>query len=59
MNRARPALAKRLEGLGLPLETGSYGLYGLTKFNRARLGIPKANALDAACIGHGIARIRL
>lgn len=24
---------------------------GLTKFNRAQLGIPKAHALDAACVG--------
>ena len=37
-----------LQNTGLPIETGSGGR---TKVNRARLGLPKAHWIDAACIG--------
>lgn len=48
VNATRWALFAALQATGLPVETGSGGL---TKFNRARLGIPKTHALDAACVG--------
>ena len=48
VNATRWALWRRLSALGLPVEAGSGGL---TKFNRARLGLPKAHWLDAACAG--------
>ena len=48
VNATRKALFDALEDTGLPVETGSGGL---TKYNRARLGIPKTHALDAACAG--------
>lgn len=44
----RWALFAALQATGLPVETGSGGR---TKFNRARLVIPKTHALDAACVG--------
>jgi 5-methylcytosine-specific restriction endonuclease McrA len=40
VNATRWALFNRLEGVGLPIETGSGGL---TKFNRMRRGLPKAH----------------
>lgn len=49
VNTTRWALFNTLQATGLPVTTGSGGL---TKFNRARLGIPKTHALDAACVGH-------
>lgn len=48
VNSTRWALLQKLQATGLPVETGSGGR---TKFNRARLGIPKRHALDAACVG--------
>lgn len=48
VNSTRWALFERLKATGLPVETAS-GVR--TKFNRARLGIPKTHALDAACVG--------
>ena len=48
VNSTRWALFNRLKTTGLPVETGSGGL---TKFNRARLDVPKTHALDAACVG--------
>ena len=48
VNSTRWALLHRLFALGLPVEAGSGGL---TKFNRVRLGLPKAHWLDAACVG--------
>jgi len=49
VNVTRWALLNHLQATGLPVKTGSGGL---TKFNRIRLEIPKAHALDAACVGH-------
>ena len=48
VNATRWALFNRLKGIGLPVETGSGGL---TKFNRAQRGLPKAHWIDAACVG--------
>jgi 5-methylcytosine-specific restriction endonuclease McrA len=48
VNATRWALFNRLKQTGLPVTTGSGGR---TKWNRARLGIPKTHALDAACVG--------
>ncbi len=46
--RHRRVLFEALKRTGLPV-AGASG--GRTKFNRARLGIPKSHALDAACVG--------
>ena len=48
VNATRWALVGALKATGLAVETGSGGQ---TKWNRSRLGIPKAHALDAACVG--------
>jgi 5-methylcytosine-specific restriction endonuclease McrA len=48
VNSTRWALHAALQSYGLPVETASGGR---TKWNRARLGIPKTHALDAACVG--------
>jgi 5-methylcytosine-specific restriction endonuclease McrA len=48
VNSTRWALANALNALGYPVELASGGQ---TKFNRRRLDIPKAHALDAACVG--------
>ena len=48
VNSTRWALLNILKTLGLPVTTGSGGQ---TKFNRARLEIPKTHGLDAACVG--------
>jgi 5-methylcytosine-specific restriction endonuclease McrA len=48
VNSTRWALYRRLQVLGLPLETGTGGR---TKWNRAQRGIPKTHWLDAACVG--------
>nr|MDA8216385.1 hypothetical protein [Dehalococcoidales bacterium] len=48
VNASRWALHRRLQGLHLPLETGTGGR---TKYNRTRLGLPKTHWLDAACVG--------
>jgi len=48
VNATRWELFRRLQAIGLPVETGSGGR---TKWNRTRLDIPKSHALDAACVG--------
>jgi 5-methylcytosine-specific restriction endonuclease McrA len=48
VNSTRWALFNALKQTGLPVSTGSGGL---TKFNRTRLGLPKAHWIDAACVG--------
>lgn len=48
INSTRWALYQRLTATGLPVEVGTGGR---TKFNRSRLGLPKAHWLDAACVG--------
>lgn len=48
VNSTRWALYAALQSYGLPVESASGGR---TKWNRARLGIPKTHALDAACVG--------
>lgn len=49
VNSTRWALYGRLKDTGLPVEVASGGK---TKWNRARLAVPKAHCLDAACVGH-------
>ena len=48
VNATRWALYQRLKATGLPVECGTGGR---TKFNRTRLGLPKAHWIDAACVG--------
>jgi hypothetical protein len=48
VNVTRKAINRVLYGTGLEVQCSTGGR---TKFNRARLGIPKAHALDAACVG--------
>ena len=48
VNSTRWALYAALKETGLPVEVSTGGR---TKFNRARLGIPKTHALDAVCVG--------
>jgi 5-methylcytosine-specific restriction endonuclease McrA len=48
VNATRWELFRRLEATGLPVETGSGGR---TKYNRARLALPKTHWLDAAAVG--------
>jgi len=48
VNATRWRLFESLKATGLPLETGTGGR---TKWNRTCLNIPKAHALDAACVG--------
>lgn len=48
VNATRWALFRHLQSTGLPIECGSGGR---TKYNRTRLGLPKAHWLDAACVG--------
>jgi hypothetical protein len=48
VNSTRWALHRELKSTGLPLESSTGGR---TKFNRARLDVPKSHALDAACVG--------
>lgn len=54
VNATRWALFRRLQCLGLPVETSSGGR---TKFNRVTQGYPKAHWIDAACVGESGARI--
>jgi 5-methylcytosine-specific restriction endonuclease McrA len=49
VNVTRWALVDVLRLSALPLELASGGK---TKFNRAKLGVPKQHSLDAACVGH-------
>jgi 5-methylcytosine-specific restriction endonuclease McrA len=48
VNTTRKCLIGKLCETGLPIATFSGGL---TKFNRSQLSVPKAHALDAACLG--------
>jgi hypothetical protein len=48
VNQTRWALYQRLVATGLPVEVGTGGR---TKYNRSRLGLPKAHWTDAACVG--------
>ena len=48
VNATRRTLWRRLSETGLPIECGTGGR---TKYNRVRLGLPKAHYLDAACVG--------
>jgi hypothetical protein len=48
VNTTRWALYRRLGATGLPIESGTGAR---TKYNRSRLGLPKAHYLDAACVG--------
>ena len=48
VNTTRWVLYDRLKTFGLPIECGSGGL---TKYNRVKLGFPKAHWTDAACVG--------
>jgi 5-methylcytosine-specific restriction endonuclease McrA len=48
VNSTRWALFHRLKATALPVEIGTGGR---TKWNRHRLNIPKAHALDAVCVG--------
>ena len=56
VNAVRNALAERLRAAGLPVE---WGTGGRTKFNRVRLGLPKAHWIDAACVGASGEAVRL
>ena len=48
VNSTRWTLFDQLKQTGLPIETGTGGR---TKYNRTRLGLPKTDWLDAACVG--------
>lgn len=48
VNTTRWELFRRLQPIGLPLETGSGGL---TKFNRTQRGLEKGHWQDAVCVG--------
>ena len=48
VNATRWSLYERLKATGLPVEVGSGGR---TKYNRARLALPKTHWLDAAAVG--------
>lgn len=49
VNSTRWTLFSRLKETGLLVEIGSGGK---TKYNRCRLGLPKAHYIDAACVGN-------
>jgi 5-methylcytosine-specific restriction endonuclease McrA len=48
VNATRWKLFETLYATGLPVTTGTGGQ---TKYNRTRLGLPKAHWIDAACVG--------
>lgn len=48
VNASRWVLFEKLKASGLPVECGTGGR---TKFNRLKLGLPKAHWIDAACVG--------
>lgn len=56
VNATRNALFAALLATGLAVETGDGAR---TKFNRTRLGYPKAHWIDAACVGESGASITL
>ena len=51
VNVTRSELLRRLQAIGLSLETGSGGR---TKYNRIMRGLPKTHWTDAACVVVGI-----
>lgn len=51
MNATRWALYRRLKGTGLPVECSTGAR---TKYNRLRMGLPKAHYYDAVCVGASI-----
>jgi hypothetical protein len=56
VNSVRWAIWRMLAATNLPIEVGTGGR---TKFNRARLSLPKAHWIDAACVGGSGAQVRL
>ncbi|MHB8409986.1 MAG: RNA-guided endonuclease IscB [Acidiferrobacterales bacterium] len=56
VNATQNALFKALLATGLPVEPGTGSQ---TKFNRSRLGYPKAHWIDAACVGESGATVTL
>lgn len=56
VNASRWALYERLKRTRLPIECGTGGR---TKFNRTKLGLPKAHWIDAACVGESGAEVRV
>ena len=48
VNSVRWRLFNRLKEIGIELERGTGGR---TKYNRSRLGLPKAHCIDAVCVG--------
>jgi len=55
VNTTRWALYRELQNFNLPIEVGTGGR---TKFNRVRLGFPKAHWIDAACVGESGERVQ-
>lgn len=56
VNATRWALYRRLQASGLPIEVGTGGR---TKYNRTKLGLPKAHWIDAACVGESGAGVQV
>jgi len=56
VNATRNALLAALIATSLPVETGTGAQ---TKFNRVRLGYPKAHWIDAACVGESGSNVTL
>jgi 5-methylcytosine-specific restriction endonuclease McrA len=56
VNATRWAIFEKLKSTGLPVECGTGGR---TKFNRVKLGLPKAHWIDAACVGASGASVRV
>lgn len=54
VNASRWRLFESLKKAWLPVECGTGGR---TKFNRTRLGLPKAHWIDAACVGESGASV--
>jgi 5-methylcytosine-specific restriction endonuclease McrA len=48
INTIQATLAQKLQATGLPIEVGTGAM---TKWNRARLSMPKTHWLDAVCVG--------
>lgn len=51
MNATRWALYQRLKSTGLPVECATGAR---TKYNRAKLGLPKTHYYDALCVGESV-----
>jgi len=56
VNSTRWAIWETLVATGLPVECGTGGR---TKYNRTRLGLPKAHWIDAACVGQTGENVRV